>query len=155
MKITNLTIPHNGKRIWREDAFDGGMNRVDLDSELSALGFEVYSENHNTWYHLRLPKDQRAGRNMDAYEVWIDLDLIHQSADDQEEIQTTGDHITVFTPNTLVMVRFVGRGHSRAYRLGDLWEGMRTQWLRMIAYGNDESGYNEAIQADCREWKIE
>tara|TARA_Y100001970_G_scaffold121428_1_gene150641 strand:- start:115 stop:579 length:465 start_codon:yes stop_codon:yes gene_type:complete len=154
MRRTNLTRPENGKRIWREDAFDSGViSRADLESELSALGFDTHRDGTYTWYQIMLPEDQCAGRNMDADAVWIDLDL--RVDGDNVEARDENGNITEFTKETLVEVRFVGKGNSRAYHLEDLWEGVRTQWLRMIAYGNGESGYDKAIQENCVSWRLD
>ena len=150
MKITNLTIPHNGKRIWREDAFDGGViSRADLVAELEECGFVHYrehGEDYESW-DLHLPKSIKPS-NSDMSFLSINLDIALEVKFSGGEKPTVGKvvdgKIMEFSEDTLIGVCML-QHNSKAYLLKDMWQGIRQQWERLCHY-----------DACCRgEYKVE
>ena len=136
MKATKLTILENGKRVWREDAFEGGvMSRAELVNEFNQLGFVHYDDPHYESWEMWLPEDMHepcGNRNM-LY-VSIDFSLgVKGLRSSLNKDHIDGYKITTFTKETVIEITVCGVD-SRAYRLGDMWQGIRQRWDELYHY---------------------
>jgi hypothetical protein len=138
MKATKLTIPENGKRIWREDAFEGGvMSRADLRADFKALGFKLqtgkdWGEDLEEW-ELHLPKSIKPYNDEMSF-LWVNLDLsLGVSYSDPTVGKVVDGKIMEFSSDTLVGVHLL-QHNSKAYMLKDMWQGIRQQWEKLCHY---------------------
>ena len=160
MKATNLTIPENGKKVWREDAFDGGMSRADLIAELEELGFihyiDPYSPEGNESWELHLPKSIKPS-NSDMSFLMISLDLAVGVKFSNGEKPTVGKvvdgKIMEFSEDTLIGVCML-QHNSKAYLLKDMWQGIRQQWERLCHYDACCRGEYK-VEKLVRDWDID
>ena len=160
MKATNLTIPENGKRIWREDAFEGGViSRDDLRKEFKALGFKLqtgkdWGEDLEQW-ELYLPKSIKPKYDELGF-LWINLDLsleVSHSGGGKPTVGKVVDgKIMEFSEDTLVGVHMLMH-NSKAYMLKDLWQGLRQQWDKLCHYDQVCKGKHK-VEKLVREWDI-
>tara|TARA_B100001287_G_C22643640_1_gene511463 strand:+ start:79 stop:555 length:477 start_codon:yes stop_codon:yes gene_type:complete len=158
MKATKLTIPENGKKVWREDAFDGVISRADLIAELEDCGFVHYvevGEDYETW-DLHLPKSIKPS-NDDMSLLMISLDTAVGVKFSDGSSPTVGKvvdgKVMEFSEDTLIGVCML-QHNSKAYLLKDMWQGIRQQWERLCHYDACCRGEYK-VEKLVKEWGID
>ena len=154
MKTTNLTIPENGVRVWREDAFDDGLSRVDLVKDFEELGFVHYRDSDCESWELWLPEDMWdscGNTNM----IYVDLDVSYKVFELRSRLNK--DHIVdgkiiSFNEEILIGVT-IGGDDTKAFRIGDMWQAIRQQWEKLYHYDAYCKGKHE-VESLVREWRI-
>ena len=159
MKATKLTYSSNGRKVWREDAFEGGMSRADLIAELEKIGFvhyiDPYSPEGNESWELYLPDSIKPSSD-GMHFLWVSLDIAlgvkFSGGGNPTVCKVVDSKIMEFSSDTLIAVCMLEH-NSRAYRLGDLWQGIRQQWELLCHYDAICKGEYK-VKKLVRDWDI-